>query len=75
MQPLVKIRAEWMGFTQSKDERLLAFYDNVRSQVEMDRRAGGRYRFAGDGVRQYAEKLREEIERRRLQFTPMDWNP
>jgi hypothetical protein len=64
-----------MGFTQSKDERLLTFYDNVRSQVEMDRRAGCRYRFAGDGVRQYAEKLREEIERRRLQFTPIDWNP
>jgi len=53
---------------------LLAFYNNVRSQVEMDRRSGGRYRFAGDGVKQYAEKLREEIERRRLQFTPIDWN-
>jgi len=63
-----------MSFAQSKDERLLAFYDNVRSQVEIDRRKGGRYRFAGDGVKQYAEKLREEIERRRLRFTPIDWN-
>lgn len=63
-----------MSFAQSKDERLLAFSDNVRSQVELDRRSGGRYHFAGDGVRQYANKLREEFERRRLRFTPIDWN-
>ena len=55
-------------------ERLVAFYENVRGQVEIDKRSGGRYRFAGDGVKQYAEKLREEIERRRLRFTPIDWN-
>jgi hypothetical protein len=35
---------------------------------------GGRYRLAGDGVRQYAEKLRDEMERRRLQFSPIDWH-
>jgi hypothetical protein len=63
-----------MSFAQSKDERLLAFYDHVRTQVEMDKRSGGRYRFAGVGVKKYAEKLREEIERRRLRFTPIDWN-
>jgi hypothetical protein len=63
-----------MNFSSSKDERLLAFYENVRRQVEMDIRSGGRYRFAGDGVRQYADKLREEMERRRLQFTPIDWS-
>jgi hypothetical protein len=62
-----------MNFSSSKDERLLAFYNNVRRQVEMDKRSGGRYRFAGDGVKQYADKLREEMERRRLSFTPIDW--
>jgi hypothetical protein len=62
-----------MDFSNSKDERLLAFYDNVRRQVEMDIRSGGRYRFAGDGVKQYADKLREEMDRRRLRFTPIDW--
>lgn len=59
-----------MSFAQSKDERFLTFYDNVRTQVEIDK--SGRYRFAGDGVKQYAEKVREEIERRRLRFTPID---
>jgi hypothetical protein len=35
--------------------------------------AGGRYRLIGDSVKQYAEKLREEMEGRRLRFTPIDW--
>jgi hypothetical protein len=62
-----------MDLSNSKDERLLAFYENVRRQVELDNRSGGRYRLAGDGVKQYAEKLREEMDRRRLRFTPIDW--
>ena len=55
-----------MSFSQMKDERILAFYENVRRQVEFDKQAGGRYRFAGEGVKQYAEKLREEMDQRRL---------
>jgi hypothetical protein len=60
-----------MNFSQMKDERLLAFYENVRQQVALD--SGSRYRFAGEGVRTYAERLREEMDRRRLNFTPIDW--
>jgi hypothetical protein len=63
-----------MNFSQTKDERLLAFYENIRRQVDLDMRVGGRYRFAGEGVKQYADKLREEMDRRRLRFTPIDWN-
>lgn len=62
-----------MNFSQTKTDRLLAFYDGVRRQVELDKQAGGRYRLAGDGVKQYAEKLREEMERRRLRFEPIEW--
>ena len=62
-----------LHFSSSKDERLLAFYENVRRQVELDNRSGGRYRLAGDGVKQYAERLREEMDRRQLRFTPIDW--
>jgi hypothetical protein len=64
-----------MNFSQMKDDRLLAFYENIRRQVDLDVRAGGRYRLAGEGVKQYADKLREEIDRRRLRFTPIIWNP
>ena len=60
-----------MNFSQMKDERLLAFYENVRQQVALD--AGSRYCFAGDGVRAYADKLREEMGRQRLRFTAIDW--
>ena len=62
-----------MDLSNSKDERLLSFYDGVRREVELDIRSGGRYRFAGDGVKQYADKLREEMVRRRLRFTPIEW--
>ena len=60
-----------MNFSQMKDERLLLFYDAVRKQVILD--GNRRYRFAGHGVRAYADKFWEEIERRRLRFTPIDW--
>jgi hypothetical protein len=63
-----------MNFSQSKDERLLAFYENIRRQVHLDVQLGSRHRLIGEGVKQYAEKLREEMDRRRLRFTPIDWN-
>jgi hypothetical protein len=60
-----------MNYSQMKDERLLLFYDAVRQQVILD--GNSRYRFAGEGVRAYAGKLREEMERRRIRFTPINW--
>jgi len=62
-----------MDFTNSKDERLLACYDDVRRHVELDNLAGGRYRFAGESVKKYAERLREEMNRRRLRFAAIEW--
>jgi hypothetical protein len=50
-----------MNFTQSKDGRLLASYENVRGQVELDMRLGGRYRFAGEGMKQYAENSAKKL--------------
>ena len=62
-----------MDFVHSKDESLLTLYESVRRQVDADLKLGGRYRLAGDGVRQYADKLRAEMDRRRLQLKPIDW--
>jgi hypothetical protein len=61
------------NFFNAKDESLLAFYENVRRQVEADKQSGGRYRFVGGSVKQYAEQLRDEMDRRRLRFTPIKW--
>ena len=60
-----------MNFSQMKDERLLLFYDAVRQQVILD--GNSPHRFAGEGVRAYADKLREEMDRRRIRYMPIDW--
>jgi hypothetical protein len=60
-----------MNFSQMKDERLLAFYENVRQQVILD--GNNQHRLTGEGVRAYAERLGEEMYKRRLRFTPIDW--
>jgi hypothetical protein len=63
-----------MNFSQTNDERLFAFHENIRRQVHLDMQAGGRYRLVGEGVKQYADKLRDEMDGRRLRFTPIDWS-
>jgi hypothetical protein len=40
-----------VDFSNSKDERLLSFYENIRSQVEAERYFA--YRFTTGSVRQY----------------------
>jgi hypothetical protein len=42
--------------------------------VSNDLQAGGRYRFLGNNVKQYEKRLREELNRRRVPFAPIDWN-
>jgi hypothetical protein len=58
----------------SQDQSLLTFYESIRRQVEADRRLGGRHRFVGRYATQYAERLREEMDRRKLRFVPIDWS-
>ena len=62
-----------MRFDNTKDENLVVFYESIRQQVVADIRAGGRYRLIGDSVKPYADRLREEMDRRGLRFTPIDW--
>lgn len=63
-----------MNFSESKDESLLTFYESVRRQVDLDKNVGVPYRLAGPSVQQYAERLREEMDRRKLRFTPIRWD-
>ena len=51
----------------------MARYDDFRGHVEIDNLAGGRYRFVGEKVKEYAERLREEMDRRQLHFSPIAW--
>ena len=60
-------------FSGLKNESLLLYYNQVHELVLQDNRVGGPHRLAGENVRRYAERLREEMEQRRLQFSPIKW--
>jgi hypothetical protein len=61
-----------MGVEHMPDERLTRFYENIREQVEADRAYKHQF-MAGSTVRQYAENLRSEIVKRRLEHSPIEW--
>jgi len=61
-----------MGIDNLNDESILRLYDNVRNQIDADR--SSQYKFtAGTSVKQYATILSEELTRRRLQHSPIEW--
>jgi hypothetical protein len=61
-----------MSVEQMPDERLAHFYENIRQQVEADR--GKKHQFTtGPTVRQYADRLRNEMIKRRLRHSPIEW--
>ena len=64
--------AQSMDFLNSKNVSLLTYYENIRQQVDADRHS--QHRFTGGAVKQYAEKLRAEMDRRRLSYKPIDWS-
>jgi hypothetical protein len=71
--PKVGSGAQFMNFSDSSDECLLHYYESVRRQVIADSQSGRRYRLVGANVREYADRLKDEIDRRRLEFRPIDW--
>ena len=62
-----------MGLEKLADENVLRFYENIREQVAADQCNGNRYPFMGEAVKDYAQRLRDEIDRRRLDCPPIDW--
>jgi hypothetical protein len=63
-----------MDFSLANDETLIAFYESVRRQVEADKQSGGRSRLVGASTRLYADTVREEMSRRQMKYTPIDWH-
>ena len=62
-----------MAIENLSDKSVLMLYDNVRAQVLEDFRLGSRHRLLGDSARQQAQRLQDELVRRRLKFSPIDW--
>jgi hypothetical protein len=57
----------------SNDEGSVASYESVRRQLQADEHAGGRYRFVGESSKQYDAALAQEMNRRQLNLTPINW--
>jgi hypothetical protein len=64
-----------MNMADASDESLLAYYESIRRQVAADLQQRSRYRLVGANVREYAERLKDEITRRQLPFKPIVWPP
>ena len=62
-----------MGIESLSDETILGFYEQIRQQHAADLAAGKRYRLIGKPAKEQAERLREEIDRRRLRCNPIEW--
>jgi hypothetical protein len=62
-----------MALQDLSDESILKLYESIRQQVSADIEAGGKYHLLGDTAKDQAQRLRDELERRRLRFTPIDW--
>jgi hypothetical protein len=60
-----------VSFENTPDGRLILFHENIRQQVELDR--PHKHKFMGPSIREYADRLRDEMVKRRLQHSPIDW--
>jgi hypothetical protein len=68
----VELKELIMSVEHMPDERLAHFYENIRQQVEADR--ANKHQFtAHPTVRQYADRLRSEMIKRRLKHSPIEW--
>jgi hypothetical protein len=61
------------GVHSMADDNILRLYENLREQVSADIRLGSRHRLLGEAARQQADRLREELDRRGLRYTPIVW--
>jgi len=66
-------RANGGGPGKRRWRDLVRLYESIREQVSADIQLGSRHRLLGETARQRADRLREEPDRRRLRFVPIDW--
>jgi len=61
-----------MSFEKLSDESVTRYFESIRQQAEADR--SNKYHFTSSpSVRERAEKLRDEMIRRKLQHSPIRW--
>lgn len=60
-------------FEHLTDESVLRLYESIRRQVDADKALGDKYRLVGLAAKERAERLREELLRRGVKFSPIAW--
>ena len=61
-----------MSLEKLSDESVTHYYESIRQQAEADRTHKHHFT-SSPSVRDRAEKLREEMSRRKLQHSPIRW--
>jgi hypothetical protein len=61
------------GLQTLSDENVLRLYDSIRDQVSADVRLGSPQRLLGETARLRAERLQDELYRRRVKYAPIVW--
>jgi len=55
------------------DENIRRLYESIREQLSADLRLGDRHRLMGETAKRRSDQLQKEMERRRMQFSPIAW--
>ena len=61
-----------MSFDRISDDSIVRYYESIRQQADADRKHKEHFT-AGPSVRERADKLRQEMIKRRLQHSPIHW--
>ena len=61
-----------MSLEKISDESVINYYESIRKQADADRTHKHHFT-ASQSVRDRAEKLREEMTKRKLQHSPIRW--
>jgi len=61
-----------MYIEQISDESLTRYYESIRQQADADRKNKIQFT-ASPSVRERADRLRQEMIKRRLQHSPISW--
>ena len=61
-----------MSLENLSDESVVGYYEGIRQQAEADRRHKEHFT-ASPSVRERADKLHQEMIKRRLQHSPINW--
>ena len=63
----------FLSLERLSDESVRILYESMRRQIAEDISSGVPERLMDDAAKQREEQLREEMDRRHMRFTPIDW--